>query len=273
MVHVTKGSRAYMPGRKAFGEVIRTSLLGTDALIVSADDGTIQAFCGDDMLDSVVDKDTKKNGRGVDIEIPTDVKTVGPAVLEAIGLDEDTRTALFQKFMVLDEDVRLEKASYWEENQADSALMAVFLPELMALLGEDTLYIQTQSLKLLAHLDQATRDIMLAKFMTETTAEERKALIIKYSTNRNDKFKTEEFLQGIYSMLLDDVTYLRMEFLRALGLKGLSTADATVMIDALLENAPESKQTSIISAWRKYKMYRTRRGKSYAYNQCRRYKN
>ena len=273
MVHVAKGSRAYMPGKKSFGEVIRTTLLGSDAIIISADDGTIQAFCGDDMMDSVVDKDTKKNGRGVDIEIPTDVKTVGPAVLEAIGLDEDTRTALFQKFMVLDDDVRLEKASYWEANQADDALMAVFLPELMSLLGEDTLYIQTQSLKLLAHLDQATRDVMLTKFMTETTAEERKALIITYASNRNDKNKTEEFLQGIYLMLLDDATYLRMEFLRALTIKGLSIVDATAMIDALFENAPESKQTSIIAAWRKYKMYSTGRGKNYAYNQCRKYRN
>jgi len=271
-VHVAKGARTYLPGRKSYGDVVKTTMLGTDAVIVQCDDGSMQAFCGDEILDSVVDKTTKKNGRGNNIDIPTDVKVVGPAVLEAIGLDETTRAALFQKFMVLEPEVRLEKASYWETHQADNAKMAVFLPELMTLLGEDTLYIKTQSARLLKHLDQATRDVMLTKFMTETTEDQRKAFILQFTLVRNDKFKTEEFLQGMYELLLDDVTYITMEFTKALGKRNITGAAATKLIDEFLLNTTDAIKTKIITAWRKHKMYRSSRGKSYSYNQCRKYR-
>ena len=271
-VHVAKGARTYLPGKKTYGDVVRTSMLGTDAIIVECDDGSMQAFCGDAILESVVDKATKKNGKGIDIDIPTDVKVIGPAVLESIGLDEVTRGALFQKFMVLDEVTRLEKAAYWELHQADQAKMDVFLPELMTLLGEDTLYIQTQSAKLLKHLDQATRDVMLAKFMTDTTEEQRKAFILQFTHVRNDKFKTEEFVQGMYALLLDDVTYITIEFKKALGKKNITGSDATQLIDEFLQNTSDAIKTKVVTAWRRYKMYRSKRGKSYAYNQCRKYR-
>lgn len=271
-VHVAKGARTYLPGKKTYGDVVRTSMLGTDAIVVECDDGSMQAFCGNEILESVVDKTTKKNGKGNDIDIPTDVKVIGPAVLESIGLDEITRAALFQKFMVLEPEVRLEKAAYWELHQADQAKMSVFLPELMTLLGEDTLYIQTQSAKLLKHLDQATRDVMLAKFMTDTTEEQRKAFIIQFTLVRNDKFKTEEFLQGMYALLLDDSTYITMEFKKALGQRNITGSDATQLIDEFLQNTSDAIKTKVVTAWRKYKMYRSKRGKNYAYNQCRKYR-
>ena len=74
-------------------------------------------------------------------------------------------------------------------------------------------------------------------------------------------------------LLLDNATYLRMEFHKALLKRGLSSEKATTMIDELFENAPESKQTNMVNAWRKYKMYSTSRGKNYSYNQCYRYRN
>ena len=270
MTHVTEGSRTYLPTTKTYGEVIRTSILGTSAVVVQLDDGSMQAFCGGD-ANEVVDKTTALNGNGETVELPTDVKEVGPAVLEAMGLDEATRAALFQKFMVLDEETRLEKASYWEENQNDAELMSVFLSDLMTLLDEDTLYIQTQSQKLLQHLDESVRETMLTKFMTETTEEDRKAYIIEYTSVRTDGRKTQDFVQNMYQLLLDDSTYINMEFTNALALKGLFGTDASTLVDNYLENATESEITEAATRWRTYKMYRSSKGKIYAYNQCKKH--
>lgn len=132
--HVSAGDRVYVTSAKSFGDVVKTSVLGTDAVVVECDDGSLRAVCGDKLLEEVVDKSTSKNGKGSQKTLPTDVKVIGPAVLQTFGVDEPTRAALFQKFIVLDEGVQLEKATYWEQNKDDPAKMSTFLPELMSLL-------------------------------------------------------------------------------------------------------------------------------------------
>lgn len=113
---------------------------------------------------------------------------------------------------------------------------------------------------------------MLTNFMSSTTAEERKAMIIQYTLVRNDSFKTEEFLQNIYELLLDDGTYIRMEFKRALGKRNIFDPEASTLIDSYLSKATDTFTEKVITARRTYKMYRSRRGKSYSWNIVRRYK-
>lgn len=267
--HVSKGSRVYISSKKMFGEVVRTTMLGTDSVVVQCDDGSLQAACGEDVLDEVVDKATSKNGRGNNKTLPTDVKVIGPQVLESFGVDEQTRAALFQKFMVLEESVRLEKASYWEANKDDTTAMSTFIPELLSLIGEDTRFIQTKSARLLRHLDQETRDTMLQNMMTRTTEEEeRKIMIIHYTSVQNDKKKVQAFLQDMYELLLDDKTYLKMEFEKAFAqsrnrdIRGVSDEKLADFLD----NSSESLKEVIVANWRRRKYYRSQRGGRYAYD-------
>lgn len=268
--HVSKGTRVYISSKKMFGEVVRTTMLGTDAVVVQCDNGSLQAACGEDVLDEVVDKATSKNGRGTEKTIPTDVKVIGPQVLETFGVDERTRATLFQKFMVLEESVRLEKATYWEKNKDDTVAMSKFLPELMSLIGGDTLFIQTKLARLLRHLDAETRGIMLQNMMTKTTEDERKTMIMHYTSVQNDKKKVEAFLQDMYELLLGDKTYIMMEFKKALANRRIYEEKSVPMIQVYVENSSESQLSNVVRIWRKRKYYRSGKGGRYAYNVLRR---
>ena len=269
--HVSKGSRVFLTSQKIFAEVVKTSSLGTAAVVVQCDDGIIRMVCGDDVVEDVVDKDTKKNGRGTLKDVPTDVRTVGPQVLASIGVDEATTAALFQKFMVLEESVRLEKAAYWEAKKDDPAAMSTFLPELITLLGEDTRFIQVKSARLLRHLDEEVRTAMLTSMMTKTSAQERKDLIMQYTAIQNDKRKVQEFLQGMYELLLDNNTYIRMEFKRALANRRIYDEDAEKKIEAFLADSSEEDLEKLVANWRKQKYYRSSKGGRYAFTFLRKY--
>lgn len=267
--HVTNGSRVFLPSLKLFGEVIKTSALGTVAVVVECDDGVLRLVCGDAVYKDVVDKGTSKDGEGNTVSVPTDVKTIGPQVLESMGVDEATRAALFQKFMVLDEDVRLEKAAYWEANKDDSQAMESFLPELVSLLGEDTRFIQAKSAKLLRHLDPEVRELMLTNMMSTTTEEERKEMILEYTALQNDKRKILNFLQNMYELLLDDKTYIQNEFKVALSRRrGSFDPEKSAAFFAELS---EADMTAIVSEWRQKKYYSSKHAKRHALNLMQKY--
>lgn len=265
-LHVSKGSRVYLASAKLYGEVTKVGALGTTAVVVQCDDGSMKVVCGDLVFDDVVNKSTSKNGRGTSLTLPTDVKVIGPQVLEAFGVDEATRATLFQKFMVLEETVRNEKASYWEQNKDDQSKMSAFLSELLALLNDDTAFIQAKSAKLLRHLDATTRNIMLTNMMSSTTPEERKTMIMEYTTIQNDRVKVTEFLQNMNELLLDNQTYIKMEFKKALAKKGIYEDESLPMIESFLEVCPDSRLSEIVAEWRKMKYYRTINGFMYARN-------
>lgn len=264
--HVNTGSRVYVTSLQMFGDVTKTKTLGLDGVVVQCDDGSLRAVYGNDIQEQLVDKSTSKNGKGELVDVPTDVKVIGPQVLESIGVDEQTRGALFQKFMVLEESVRLEKAKYWEENRDNPAAMSTFLPELMTLLGGDTNFIKKKSAKLLAHLDDDVRNTMLTNMMVKTTAEERKAMILQYTSIQNKRRKVVEFLQGMYELLLDNRTYIAMEFKKALVRRQILAAESAPMIAAFLAKSSESDVEQVVAKWRKRKYYRSRRGGRYAFS-------
>ena len=264
-IHVDKGSRVFVESLQMFGDVIKTKTLGADGVVVQCDDGSVHAVYGNNVEEKVFDKSTSKNGKGDQVELPTDVKVIGPQVLESIGVDEQTRAALFQKFMVLEESVRLEKASYWEANRNNAAAMSTFLPELMTLLGGDTLFIQAKSAKLLAHLDDDVRSAMLTSMMAKTTAEERKAMILQYTSIQNDRRRVEDFLQGLYELLLDNKTYIAMEFKKSLEKMRVFPEESSPMIAAFLANSSESELEGVVEKWRKRKYYRSRKGPRFSY--------
>lgn len=266
VMNVSKGSRVFVKSVKMFGEVTKMGALGTDAVVVMCDDGSLHVICGDNLKDDIVDKDTSKDGRGLEVPLPTDVRVIGSSILESFGVDEQTRGALFQKFLVLDESVQLEKATYWEANKDDQAKMAAFLTELVALLDEDNTFVEAKSAKLLKHLDQETRNIMLTNMMASTTGDERKAMIMQYTSIQNDKRKVAEFLQGMYELLLDNKSYIKSEFITALSAIRIFEEESTPLITDFLDNSSSAQQDDIAQEWRKRKLYRSAAGAAYARN-------
>lgn len=270
-IHVTKGSRVFLTSRNLFGEVVKTKSLGTTSVVVECDDGILRMICGEDVVEDVVDKDTKKNGRGALKAVPTDVRIIGPQVLASIGVDEKTTAALFQKFMVLEESVRLEKAAYWEANKDDDDAMSEFLPELMTLLGEDTQFIQRKSARLLRHLDEEVRTAMLTSMMAKTSAQERQDMIMQYTAIQNNRVAVEAFLQDMYQLLLDNNTYIKMEFKRALAKRRIYEEESVPMIAGFLADSSEEDIEELVATWRKKKYYRSNKGGRYAYGVVKKY--
>lgn len=257
---VSKGSRVFVKSEKMFGEVTKLGALGTDAVVVECDDGSLHVMCGEHVKSDIVDKDTSKDGNGLEVSLPTDVRVIGPAILESFGVDEQTRAALFQKFLLLDESVRLEKAAYWETNQNDESKMKSFLEELIDVLREDETFIKIKSAKLLRHLGEDTRNTMLTNMMSLTTVEERKAMIMQYTSIQNDRRKVSEFLQGMYELLLDNKSYIMNEFTRVLG------EESTSQITEFIANSTSAQHDDIVQEWRKRKLYRSSAGGAYARN-------
>lgn len=261
---VVIGSRVFLTPLKMFGEVTRTSTLGTDAVVTQCDDGSLRVVYGGKVDSDVVEKDTSKNKAGEVITIPTDVRIVGDEVLEKFGVDQQTRAALFQKFLLLEESVRLEKASYWELHKNDNDKMATFIPELLVLLEEDTNFIQNKSAKILKRFDTETREKMLTKLMTVTTKEDRTALILQFTSVQNDRYKKQDFVQNMLELLLDNKTYIRYEFKATLEKLNIFEEESTTMIETFLTSSTDSQIEQVVSQWRKLKLYRSAAGGVFA---------
>ena len=261
-MHVATGDRIFLVNTDSHAEVLREGILGfTAAVGTECDDNIIRLYCGD-ALEQVVNSTTGKNSVGLDIGVPVDVRTIGPTVLTTLGISEDDQTALFQKFMVLPKATRRTQISAWEVAKDDPTLKAAFLADLLSLLEDDDLFIRTQAGYLLGHLEQSVRDAMLAKLYELTDATSRRALIVDYTLHKKNKNETENFLQGMYLMTLDDFTYMRMELARATVFRGNRvhvTGNVSVRIEAFLADKTEAQMATYAGIWRKRHYYRGRR--------------
>jgi len=253
-MHVTTGDRVFLAESESYGDVTREGVLGlSSAASMLCDDGFVRAFTGTNFSETIVNTTTGKNGKGLSHTIPTDVKQVGPEILGALGLDEDTQIAYFQKFMVLPKATRHAHIEEWVAVKDDTATRSTFLASLIGELEGDDLFIRTQAASLLGHLDEETRLEILTKLYSLTTSESRKALIINYTKNKSDKYKTEEFVQGIYQMTLDDSEYMRIQMKKYGSIARISNlADK---IDQFLIDK-SSSMDSIARTWRSRKYYR-----------------
>ena len=275
-MHVAKGDRIFLVNTDSHAEVLRESILGfTSSVATECDDNIIRMYCGSDM-NNVVNSTTGKDFSGEDIDVPVDVREIGPAVLTSLGISTDQQTALFQKFMVLPKATRREQLSGWAAAKDDPALKATFLTSLLSVLDEDDTFIRVQAGYLLGHLDEDVRNSMLVKLYELTDDVSRTAMIVEYTLHKKDKKKTEEFLQGMYEMTLDTKTYLRMELKRASMFRGnrLRTTgnDVDTRIDAMFADKSDATLDQYARNWRNRKYYRILRTASrYSYILLRNY--
>ena len=255
-IHVHAGDRAYLPEADTFADVTRDHILGLKmGCVVRSDDGKLRAFCGG-KSSTVVEKNSAKDGAGNTIALPTDVKAIGPQVLSRFGVADVDQVALFSKFIVLDSAVRKEKASFWEEHQYDDEALSTFIPEVLSILQSDDLYIASHANKILAHVDADVRQTMLTNMMSRTDTETRKGLIVRFTFIQNDRVQLEEFRQAMFALLLDNVTYTRIEMTKTLlTIRGMQQADADSQVGEFLESAPEETINDFVDVWREMKYY------------------
>ena len=273
MVHVSEGERTYIKDIDEFGDVTRSGFLGltSGGAVVECDDGVMRAYCGSEYPSQLVNKTTGKDGHDSDHTVPTDVKIVGVEILTAEGLDEKSQKALFQKFMVMSSVDRQEKINGWVANKDNVDNRAAFLTEILTLLDDDSPFISTQAEKLLSHLDQSIRDVMLTKLHTITSVDNRKDLIIGFTKVKNDRHLTEIFLQDLYLLLMDDDVYLRMEFERFAS-KFFDSETLEAKIVSFLSTASDTDKSKVIDNWRNQHLYNSKRsGPRYMRNILRKY--
>jgi len=148
-MHLNIGDRAFQEKNKIFSTVTRTKILGLDnSLVIFKDNGTMEAVCGSSSVNSIVNKNTTKDGGDIVHSLPVDVKHVGPAVLTSEGIDPIAQVALFQKFMVLPEETRVQTGQDWVESISNSDTS--FVPTLVSNLNSDNTIVK----------DSVTVDIM-----------------------------------------------------------------------------------------------------------------
>ena len=259
-MHVNNGDRTFTKDNDSFGTVTRTTLFGgvsTNSSIILMDDGRYSLYVGDKLQEQVVNKDSGKDGKGNLFEIPTDVKKEGPSVLASLGIPQDNLVALFEKFMVLEKSVRRQKMKEWKECTTDENCNA-FLAEFLSLLEDDNLYVSTYADILLKHLDDDLRSKMKIDFFNGTTPQERVTLINEFASVKNNKRKTEEFLQKIYKMLIDDETYWAMQ-LKIYGKGIYKEPDLSNKIVSYMQNESKSRMEHFIGQWRRRRIYNNSR--------------
>lgn len=255
-MHVHPGDRAYLPSADMFGDVTRDTILGLKkGCVVRSDDGRMTAYLGN-VASTVVEKSTGKDGDGNAVDVPTDVKVIGPAVLDKFEINETDQFAMFHKFVLLDSTTRREKAKFWEEHQYDDHVLATFIPEVLTILQSDDMYIAEHADRLLAHVTPDVRATMLANMASRTVPDTRKGLIVRFTLIQNDRVQLEEFRQSLFTLLLDDREYARIEMRRCLlSIRGATEADADQQLDDFFGTATDETIEQFVSDWRAKKYY------------------
>lgn len=212
MSHVSLGERVYVKGTDMFGDVTRTTVLGVTAVSLVDDEGTTKAFFPATAKTAIVGKDSGMDGTGATVDVPVDVRQEGVAVLGAMGVPDDEQRIQFIKFMgMFDQETRRAYMDEWLLKKDDPTQRAAFLQGLMTALQDDQAFITRQGNLALSGVEPDVRQTMFGRMITQLTKEDRESLILEWMDAKNDIHKKEEFLQGMYELLMDDDDYIAME--------------------------------------------------------------
>lgn len=168
-----------------------------------------------------------------------------------LGVSEADQFTLFHKFIALDPSIRRAKATFWEEHQHDDEALATFIPEVLRILESDDAYIRQHSATLLAHVSDDVRAKMITNMEARTTSDTRKSLIVRFTLIQNDRVQLEEFRQSLFSLLLDDISYARIEMTRSLlAVRGATQDGVDRQVDECLGSVSGDTVAEFVSNWR-----------------------
>ena len=260
MSHVSSGDRAYLVDSDSYGDVNRTTFLGIPGVVLSTDDGNTSAFCGESAKTTVVNKTTGKNGNGSSVTIPTDVKSEGVAVLAAMNISPENQKLMFVKFMGMFS--KLERRAYmdeWVTVKDDDVQKTIFLNKLVTDLDDDEVFIQTEGKKALLGIDPEVQKKMFTQFLTTVDKSTREQYILQWMIVKNDVKKKEEFLQGMYELLMDDDDYILMEGRKSMTELKISYSEQVRLFQKLLNNIPSDTRRTLVVKWRSIRRSRSQK--------------
>ncbi len=252
MPHVTIGERVYVKDTDMFGDVERTMVLGVPAVSIVDDEGITKAFFGTAMDTAVVGKDSGVDGTGTAVSVPVDVREEGIEVLTAMNVPAEDQRFMFVKFMgMFDQATRRAYMDDWVLKKDDPAQREAFLQGLMTDLQDDEPFIRKQGNLALAAVEPAVREYMFTRLTTSMTKEERAGLILEWMSVRNSPEKKEDFLQGMYELLMDDDDYIAMEGRRAFTKLRILADEQTEIFTKFMTTVPAEDRSQYTAEYRK----------------------
>jgi len=249
---VTLGERVYVKGTDMFGDVTRTTVLGVDAVSIVDDEGSTKAFFGTNLGTGIVGKDAGVDGNGTAVDVPVDVRQEGIAVLTAMNVTPEQQRMMFVKFMgMFDQATRRAYMDDWVLKKDDPVQREAFLQGLMADLDDDQEFIRVQGNLALARVEPATREYMFQRMVTTLTKEERESLILEWMASKNSPEKKENFLQGMYELLMDDDDYIRMEGRKAFTRLRILADEQTEIFTKFMTTVSAEDRANYVAEYRR----------------------
>ncbi|CAM9091841.1 unnamed protein product [Ectocarpus sp. 12 AP-2014] len=266
MAHVALGERVYVKGSDMYGDVNRTTVLGVTAVSLVDDEGVTKAFFGSKMETGVVAKSSGLDGSGAKVDLPVDVRQEGAEVLTALNISPEDQATKFSKFMgMFDQATRRAYMEDWVAKKDDPAQRATFLQGILSDLDDDDLFITTQGNSALAHIDEEVRQKMFQRLLTDLTKEQREGLILEWMAVKHYPDRREEFLQGMYELLMDDDDYIAMEGRKAFTeLRILAEEQAAIFTKFMTTVSAEDRAT-YVADYRKVRTTKSQKKKLLQY--------
>lgn len=250
MSHVTKGDRVYLVDSDAYGDVERTTFLGKPGAVLYNDDGTLEGYTEKDTKSNIVAKSTGKNGLGVVIETPLDVRVEGVSILDAMNIDPADQKLMFAKFMgMFSKSERRAYVTDWNAKKDDPVQRTLFLNNIVEDLDDDEVFIATEGTKALIEVEPEVQKTMFAKFLSTTDKKSREALILEWLMSKNDKDKKDAFLQKMYEVLMEDDDYIKMEGRKSLSSLNIGHSDQVDIFEKFLQTTSPEERRNYRAEW------------------------
>lgn len=251
MSHVSVGERVYVKDIDVFGDIVRKTVLGVDAVSLLDDEGNTTAFFGTKVESDIVNKQTGLDGSGAEVQVPVDVKEEGVEVLSAMNVSAEEQRLMFVKFMgMFDQETRRSYVADWNENKDDPDLREAFLAGMVNDLDDDEAFIREQGTKALSSVDDDVRQKMFQALLTTRTKEERESMILEWMTVKSSPTAKENFLQGMYAMLMDDDDYIAMEGKKAFTELRILEEEQTAIFTKFMSVTSEEDRAAYAAGYR-----------------------
>ena len=235
-----------------FGDVTRTTVLGVEAVGLVDDEGTTKAFFGTNLKEDLVSKDTGVDGTGAAITVPIDVRKEGIEVLTAMNIPPEEQRLKFVKFMgMFDQPTRRAYMEDWVAKKDDPVQREAFVQSLMHDLEDDTDFIMAVGTQALANVDTEVRQYMFQRMLATLTKEERESLILEWVEVKNSPEKKEDFLQGMYELLMDDDDYIAMEGRKAFTRLRILADEQTEIFTQFMTKVSAEDRKKYVAEYRK----------------------
>ena len=252
MTQFTPGERVYVKGTDMFGDIERTTVLGVKAVSLVDDEGTTKAFFGTTVATGIVGKTTGVDGTGAAVTVPVDVREEGIDVLTAMNITPGEQRLKFVKFMgMFDQATRRAYMEEWVAKKDDPVQRTAFVQGLMHDLDDDTAFIMAVGNQALDHVDPDVRQYMFQRMLTTLSKEERESLILEWMAVKNYPAKKEEFLQGMYELLMDDDDYIAIEGRKAFTKLRILADKQTEIFSKFMTNVSAEDRASYVVEYRK----------------------